>query len=77
MAGITLAQAEDKLTTWMAALDKIAAGQSYSISSGGSSRTLTRANLDEVQRQIDYWDAKVKSLTRGGISVRGATISRG
>ena len=77
MAGITLAQAEAKLTTWMAALDKIAAGQSYSISSGGSSRTLTRANLDEVQRQIDYWDAKVKSLTRGGISVRGATISRG
>lgn len=77
MAGITLAQAEAKLTTWMAALDKIAAGQSYSISTGGSSRTLTRANLDEVQRQIDYWDAKVKSLTRGGISVRGATISRG
>ncbi len=77
MAGITLAQAEAKLTTWMAAMDKIAVGQSYSISTGGSSRTLTRANLDEVQRQIDYWDAKVKSLTRGGMSVRGATISRG
>jgi len=77
MAGITLAQAEAKLTTWMAALDKIAVGQSYTISSGTGSRTLSRANLTEVQAQIEYWDAKVKHLTRGGMEVRGVTISRG
>lgn len=77
MPGITLAQAEAKLTTWMAAMDKIAAGQSYSISAGGSSRTLNRANLAEVQEQVDYWDRQVKRLTRGGIRVRGATITRG
>lgn len=77
MAGITLAQAEAKLTTWMAAMDKIAVGQNYSISTGASSRTLTRANLAEVQQQVEYWDSKVKTLTRGGISVRGATITRG
>ena len=73
MAGITLAQAEAKLTTWMAAMDKIAVGQSYSI--GG--RTLARADLREVQKQVEYWDNQVKRLTRGGISVRGATITRG
>lgn len=73
MAGITLAQAEAKLTTWMAAMDKIAVGQSYSI----DARTLTRANLGEVQKQVEYWDNQVKRLTRGGISVRGATITRG
>ena len=70
MAGITLAQAEAKLTLWMAAMDKIAVGQSYNI----AGRALTRANLDEVQRQVD---SQVKRLTRGGISVRGATITRG
>ena len=73
MAGITLAQAEAKLATWLEAMDKIAVGQSYSI--GG--RSLTRANLDEVQRQIEFWDGQVKRLTRGGMSVRGVTISRG
>jgi len=73
MAGITLEQAEAKLTTWLAAMDKIAVGQSYSI----GSRTLTRANLGEVQKQVEYWDNQVKRLTRGGISVRGATITRG
>ena len=73
MAGITLAQAEAKLTLWMAAMDKIAVGQSYNI----AGRALTRANLDEVQRQVEYWDSQVKRLTRGGISVRGATITRG
>lgn len=77
MAGITLEQAEAKLTTWMAAMDKIAVGQSYSMSSGGSSHTLTRANLAEVQKQVEYWDKQVQRLTRGGIRVRGVTIVRG
>jgi hypothetical protein len=77
MAGITVEQAEAKLTLWMAALDKIAAGQSYSITTGTGSRSLTRANLKEVQEQVEYWDRQVKRLTRGGISVRGATITRG
>jgi len=69
MAGITLAQAEAKLTLWMAANDAIATGQSYSI----AGRSLSRANLDEVQRQIEFWDRQVKRFTRGGIHVRGAT----
>lgn len=63
MAGITLAQAEAKLTLWMDAEDKIASGQSYTI--GG--RSLTRANLKEVRENIDYWDGKVQRLSRGGL----------
>ena len=71
MAGITLADAEAKLTTWMTALDKIAEGQEYTI----GSRNLKRANLKEVQEQVEYWDGKVKQLSRGssGIRVRGGT----
>ena len=69
MAGITLAQADAKLTLWMDAEDKIATGQAYTI----AGRSLTRADLEEVGNRITYWNGWVKSLTRGGISVRGAT----
>lgn len=77
MAGITLAQAETQLAAWLAASEAIATGQSYTISTGAGSRNLQRADLADVQAQIQYWDAQVKRLTRGGIRVRGATIVRG
>lgn len=66
MAGITLAEAEAKLALWMAAEDKVASGQSYTI----NGRTLTRANLKEISDNIDRWDARVKRLSRGGARVR-------
>lgn len=69
MAGITLAQAEAKLSTWMDALDAVATNQSYSI----GDRTLTRANLADVQDQVEFWDKKVRELTDGGIKVRLGT----
>ena len=77
MAGITLAQAETQLANWLAALEKISGGQSYTISTGAGSRTVQRADLESVQAQVTYWDNQVKRLTRGGIRVRGATIVRG
>lgn len=77
MAGITLAQAETQLANWLTALERISSNQSYSISTGGGSRTVQRADLADVQAQVDYWDRQVKRLTRGGIRVRGATIVRG
>lgn len=71
MAGITLAQAEAKLTLWMSAEDKVAAGQEYAI----GARRLKRADLAEVRQQVQFWDAKVKELSRGttGMRVRGGT----
>jgi hypothetical protein len=63
MAGITLAQAEAKLQTWVDAEDKVASGQSYSI----KDRSLTRADLSEIRKTIDYWEKKVKQLSRGGM----------
>lgn len=61
MAGITLAQAEAQLATWLAASTAVAAKQSYTI----GSRTLTLANSREIREQIEYWDRKVKQLDRG------------
>lgn len=73
MAGIDLTTAQQKLDLWLAALDAIATGQSYSI--GG--RSLTRANLSDVQAQVEYWDGKVQRLSanggRSGMRVRGVT----
>lgn len=71
MAGITLTQAEAKLTTWLAAEDRVAQGQEYSI----GSRRLRRADLAEIREQVKFWDGKVKELTRGssGIRIRGGT----
>lgn len=64
MAGITLAQAEAKLTLWMAAEEKVAASQSYSIEVDGSRRELRRADLAEIRKNIDYWNAKVIAASR-------------
>ena len=61
MAGITLSQAEAKLTTWLAAEDQVAAGQAYSI----AGRSLSRADLKSIRETIDYWNKKVISLSRG------------
>jgi hypothetical protein len=77
MAGITLDQAQTQLNNWLAAIERISVGQSYSITTGEGSRTLTRADLGDAQKQVEYWDRQVKRLTRGGIRVRGVTISRG
>lgn len=69
MAGITLAQAEAKLATWLTAEDEVAANQSYAI----GNRTLTRADLEFVRETVSYWNNMCKKLSRGGIRVRGIT----
>lgn len=75
MAGITLAQAETQLSNWMAALTAISSAQEYTISTPGGSRRLVRADLAEVQKQVDYWNAKVIELSRvgSGMRLRGGT----
>jgi hypothetical protein len=69
MAGITKAQAEAQLASYLAAETAVLAGQSYDI----NGRRLTRANLAEIQKGIQLWNARVVRLTNGGITVRGAT----
>lgn len=64
MAGITLAQAEAKLTLWLAAEEKVAANQSYEIEVNGTRRVLRRADLAEIRKTIDYWNSKVVAASR-------------
>ncbi len=73
MAGITLAQAEAKLATWLEAEDKVASGQSYSI--GG--RSLTRADARLIGERVEYWDRKVKVLSNvGGPAINYGIMKR-
>jgi len=59
MAGITLSQAEAKLTLYLAAEDAVLTGQSYEI----SGRRLTRANLAEIRAGTDHWQSRVVTLS--------------
>lgn len=58
MAGITLAQAEAQLALYLAAEAAVLAKQSYSI----SGRSLTLANLAEIQQGIKLWNERAISL---------------
>jgi hypothetical protein len=61
MAGLTLAQCEQKLTEYLTAAEKVALKQSYSI----DGRSLTYANIREIQDAIEFWDKQCRRLSRG------------
>lgn len=58
MAGITIEIARKHLDIWLEAEAAVATGQSYSI----GSRSLTRANLNEIRNTITYWNNKLAEL---------------
>lgn len=58
MAGITLETAQRHLDTWLEAELAVTNAQSYTI----GSRVMTKANLAEIRKTIDYWNDKVIEL---------------
>lgn len=72
MAGITLANAESQLALWLAADAAVATSQSYEI----AGRRLTRADAGEITAKIDYWNAKVVTLTNQSSGVSRARTVR-
>lgn len=46
---------QSKLNTWLAAEEAIATGQSYQI----GTRSLTRADLETVREEMEYWATKL------------------
>jgi len=59
MPGIDLTTAETKLSLWLDAETKIAAGQRIAV----EGHDLTRADLRQVREQIDYWQRWVTRLS--------------
>lgn len=71
MAGLTAAQAQTQLDLYLAAEAKVLSGQEYEI----AGRRLKRADLGEIRRGIQYWNAEVVRLSSGaGARVRGLTL---
>lgn len=64
MAGITLAQAEAQLATYLAAETAVLAKQSYEI----AGRKLEFADLEAIQSGISLWNSRVKALSAGSRS---------
>ncbi len=74
MAGLNLKLCEEKLTQYLDAAEKVSRKQSYSL----DGRTLTYANLSEIQNAIKFWDSQCKKYgrnPRGNIVARSLTIS--
>lgn len=69
MSGITLERAKLHLEAWLAAELATSTGQSYTI----GSRTLTRAHISEIRKQIAYWQGQVNQLSTGR---KGARVMR-
>lgn len=58
IGGITKEIAQKHLDEWLEAELAVTTNQSYHI----GSKSLTRANLDEIRKTIEYWSGKVKEL---------------
>ena len=66
MAGLTLAQAQQHLSEWLAADTAVSKGQSYSI----GARAFSRADAAEITEKIKFWQTQVNKLSRGGSRTR-------
>lgn len=70
MSGITLSDAQEMLDLWVEAERAVTTGQSYKI----GSRSLTRADVSEIAKRINFWRDEVDRLENGG--GRGARVLR-
>ncbi|HGE7088403.1 TPA: DUF6148 family protein [Klebsiella aerogenes] len=67
----SLTEAQEMLSVWKEAYRAIAiGGQAYKM----GTRQLTRADLPEVKRQLDYWRNEVERMTAG--TRRGPRVKR-
>lgn len=63
--GISLEVAKKHLDAWLTAELEVTTHQSYTI----GSRSLTKANLSEIRKQIEYWSdqvARMENIERRG-----------
>lgn len=61
MPAWTLQEAKESLALWREAEAAVATGQAYKI----GTRSLTRADLSEIAKRIQYWRNEVDRLENG------------
>lgn len=69
MNWITKEEAQENLRMWLDAEKAVATGQSYKI----GSRQLTRANLTDISKRIQFWKNELAKLESGST---GAKVMR-
>ncbi|WP_100406663.1 DUF6148 family protein [Bacillus solitudinis] len=62
MTVINLERAHKHLEAWLEAELAVSTGQSYSI----GTRSLTRANISEIRKQVTYWRSEISRLQGRG-----------
>ena len=70
MAGITIEYARQQLANWQERYDKTSGISAWS----HQNRSVTHYSLEEIRKQIEYWDGKVRAMESGrtgGPRVRG------
>ena len=67
---ITIDEARENLYMWLDAEKAVATGQSYKI----GTRSLTRANLSDIVKRIEFWRNELERLENG--DSRGARVLR-
>lgn len=72
---ITLEQAQAHLNAWLEADLALATAQEYQFATPSGSRTIKRADISEVRRNIGYWASVVKRLQNPQPSSFGSLVS--
>lgn len=62
MSGITLAQAETQLSGWLGLLSRLSESSANEVRFEG--RYYTAKDFSQVSKQVEFWDRKVKELSR-------------
>jgi len=60
----TLTEAESFYSQWKTAYEALIGGKSYTINTGGTSRTLNRQDLQMVKDEMFYWKNYVEQLDK-------------
>lgn len=66
MGWVTIDEARENLKIWLEAERAVATGQSYKI----GTRSLTRANLDQIADRIAFWRGEIDKLESGRTGAR-------
>jgi hypothetical protein len=64
---VTLTQARENYDRVKAAYDKALDGQSYTVSSPSGGRSVQRAALADLKKELDYWQGQINRLSGGRI----------
>ena len=69
----TVAQAQEEYDAVRTAYLKALKGESYSVSTGAGSRSLSRPSAETLRTQMLELEAEIGRLSRSGMRVRGVT----